>query len=102
MKRETNTKWKHKKVQKLYVHKSEILAHSHREEEIKGGPEQERESSLISVFSPPGLQIVHTLGSWLDFWVKVLVFFFFCRENIVVLLWAGDAYLYIVLGDACD
>ena len=30
------------------------------------------------------------------FWV------FFCRENVVILLWAGDAYLYQVLGDACD
>ena len=54
---------KHNKVQKLYIHKLEISAHSHREEEIKGGPEQERESSPILVFSPPGLQIVHTLGS---------------------------------------
>ena len=87
-------------MQKLYVHKSEISAHDHREEEIKGGPEQERENSLVSIFSPPGFQIVHTLGSSLGFCVKVLGFF--CRENIVVLLWAGDAYLYIVLGDACD
>ena len=51
-----------KKAQKLYVHKSEILARSHQEEEIEGGLEQKRESSSISVFSPPGLQIVHTLG----------------------------------------
>ena len=68
-------KWKHKKVQKLYIHKSEISACNHREEEMEGGPEQERESSPISVFSPPGLQIVHTLGSWLGFCVKVLGFF---------------------------
>ena len=32
-------KWKHKRVQKLYVHKSEISARDHREEEIEGGPE---------------------------------------------------------------
>ena len=48
-------KWKHKKVQNLYIHKSEISACNHREEEMEGGPEQERESSPISVFSPPGL-----------------------------------------------
>ena len=75
MERENQHKMKHKKVQKLYIHKLEISAHSHREEEIKGGPEQERESSPILVFSPPGLQIVHTLGSWLSFCVKVLGFF---------------------------
>jgi len=54
---------KHKKVQKLYIHESEISACSQREGKIKGGPKQEREGSLVSVFSPPGLQIVHTLGS---------------------------------------
>ena len=68
-------KWKYKKVQKLYVHKSEISARNHREEEIKGGPEQERESSPVSIFSPLGLQIIHKLGIWLGFCVKVLGFF---------------------------
>ena len=29
-------------------------------------------------------------------------FRFFYRENVVPFLWAGDAYLYQVLGDACD
>ena len=61
-KRNQHKNEKHKKAQKLYVHKSEILARNHQKEEIEGGPEQERESSPISVFSPPGLQIVHTLG----------------------------------------
>ena len=56
-------KMKHKKVQKLYIHKSEISAHSQREGEIKGGAEQEREGSPVSILSPPDLQIVHTLGS---------------------------------------
>ena len=68
-------KMKHKKVQKLYIHKLEISARNQREGEIKGGAEQEREDSLVSIFSPPDLQIVHTLGSWLGFYVKVLGFF---------------------------
>ena len=63
MERENQHKMKHKKVQKLYIHELEISAHSHRKGEIKGGSEQERESSPILVFSPPSLQIVHTLGS---------------------------------------
>ena len=63
MERENQHKMKHKKVQKLYIHELEISAHSHRKGEIKGGSEQERESSPILVFSPPNLQIVHTLGS---------------------------------------
>ena len=63
MERENQHKMKHNKVQKLYIHKSEISTHSHQEREIKGGPEQERESSPISVFSPLGLQTVHTMGS---------------------------------------
>ena len=54
---------KHKKVQKLYIHKLEISARNQREGEIKGGAEQEREDSTVSIFSPPDLQIVHTLGS---------------------------------------
>ena len=75
MERENQHKMKHKEVKKLYIHKSEISDHGHWEEEIEGGPKQERESSPISVFSPPSLQIVHTLGSWLGFCVKVLGFF---------------------------
>ena len=43
MERENQHKMKHKKVQKLYIHKLEISAHGHREGEIKRGPEQERE-----------------------------------------------------------
>ena len=49
-KRNQHKNEKHKKVQKLYVHKSEISARSYREEEIERGPEQERESSPILVF----------------------------------------------------
>ena len=100
MERENQHKMKHKEVKKLYIHKSEISARSYREEEIEGGPEQERESSPVFVFSPPGLQIIHTLGSWLCFCVKVLGFF--CKENFFFSLWAGDAYLYQALRDACD
>ena len=55
-KKKPTQKWKHEKTQKLYIHESEISAHSHTEEEIEGGPEEERESSSISIFSPPALQ----------------------------------------------
>ena len=93
-------KRKHKKVQQLYTHKSEISARSHREEEMEGGPEQESESSPISVFSPPSLQILHTLIKLIgllcqSFWV-------FLERKTFLFLWAGGAYLYQALGDACD
>ena len=55
MKRENQHKMKHKEVQKLYIHKSEISTCSHWEGEIKGGPKQEMESSPVSIFSPLSL-----------------------------------------------
>ena len=68
---------------------------------MEGGLEQESESSPISIFSPPSLQILHTLRKLIrllcqSFWV------FFCGEKTFLFLWAGGAYLYQALGDACD
>jgi len=83
MERETYTKMKHKKVQKLYIHKSEISARSHQKGEIEGGPEQERESSLVSIFSPPSLQILHTLVADWAFVSKFWVFVGKCCSSLV-------------------
>ena len=50
---------------------AETLGHSHPEEEIERGREEEREGFPIPIFPPPSFGIVRLLTGWMGFYFEV-------------------------------
>ena len=56
---------------KTCFNRSETSTHSHTEEEIEEGREEEREDSLIPIFPPLRFRIVRLLTSWMGFYSEI-------------------------------
>ena len=81
-----------KSVEKAWKHnKSEISTHSHPEEEIERGCEEEREGSAIPIFSPLRFGIVRLLTGWMGFCSEVSSFL--GRTSPLFWIWLGPFVL---------
>ena len=56
---------------KTWFNRSETLSHSHQEEEIERGCEEERKGSPVPIFPPPNFGIVRLLTDWMEFCSEV-------------------------------
>ena len=56
---------------KTWFNRFKTSTHSHREEEIERGCEEEREGSPVPIFPPPSLGIVRLLTGLMGFYSKI-------------------------------